>query len=93
MILRSLTQNQNEHHAPDSEKRVAHRVSYGVTERGDLAFSKIADQAEGSCGGTRAGDDAERERIVEAEDVLGDKQSQDERNRGSRGAQRNRPTP
>src|SRR5689334_6353254 len=67
----TLRKKHDENHAPDSEERVADRVSDCVPERRHLTLTYVAHQPERSPGRTRTGDDAERQGIMEPEDVLG----------------------
>src|SRR5688572_21838033 len=77
-----LRQQHDDDHPPDREQRVAHGVGDGVAERGNLALRLVAHEAERGRGGARAGHDAEIERVVEAEYVLGHEHAEHQWNRG-----------
>src|SRR5262245_8363299 len=68
----------DEDHSPDRQQRVADGISDGVTKPGHVAPGLIAHQAERRGRGARPGDDAEGERIVELEEVLGDVHPKDD---------------
>src|SRR5262245_53866877 len=76
----------DQNHAPDGQQRVSNGVSDGVTQGRHLAFADVADQAQRCGGGARPGDDSQRQRIVESENILCREHAKDQRDRGSRGA-------
>src|SRR5690349_10745680 len=81
------SRKQHDHdHAPDRQQRVPHGIRDGVAERRDLAFGLVADEAERCRRRARPGDDPERQRVVEAEQVLGREHAEYQRDRGCRNA-------
>src|SRR5262252_5205448 len=82
----SSRQEHDDDHTPDREERVADGVGDGVPEGGDLALGLITNHAERRRRGPRAGDRAEKDRVVEAEDVLANDHAQDKGDSGRLGA-------
>src|SRR3569833_111119 len=82
--LAPLREQDDQHHAPNRQQRVADRVSHRVAESGDLAFGTIVYHAERSCRGTCARAGAEQDGIVEAEQVLAGIHRQHQRHRRDR---------
>src|SRR6266446_3461928 len=82
----SSRQQHDEDHAPDREQRVPDGVGHRVTERGHLALPDVADQAERRRRRARSGEDAEQERVVEAEDILSDVHAEDQGHGSRHGA-------
>ena len=72
-------QHQDENHSPDRQQGISDGVGHGVPQRGDLAFSDITNQTKRCGGSPRARNNAERERIMESENVLSDEHAADQR--------------
>src|SRR5437762_5755567 len=80
----SRQQHDNDH-APDCQQGVPYGVGNGVAERWNLALGLVADQTKRCRRRARPGDDAEVERVVEAEHVLGREHAE---NQGDRSGDR-----
>ena len=72
---------EHDEHAPDCKQSISDRVRHGVTETGNLAAGGVADHAERGRRGSRPGDRAKRDRVVEAENVFSEIHTENERYR------------
>src|SRR5688572_10808795 len=79
-------QQHDQSHAPDCQQRVADGVGHRVAKGRYLALGLIAHQSKRRRGGAGAGDDAERERIVETKQVLGHEHPEHQWDGGGEGA-------
>ena len=61
-----LRHQDDEHHAPDGQQGIPHRVGDGVAETGDLALGTVIDHAKRGSRRARAGAASEHDRVVNA---------------------------